>query len=851
MARHVEPLYGGVWTKPDPSLLEPGQLSAGRNFVYLPGSPAIYRAAGRNVFGAASGAASNVAGLRDAQFDEGPHVLAAVVGSALVTALATGVSGNFVVLSANLGGVPSQLEAVQYRNRFYLLNGIKTSEGSEIGTNKCLYVSATGSAARPSLRQAGMVPVRYAPTVTATAGTFSLTVTGNYDYWTTEVANIKTDGGTLTLESAFEPPVTTVSVGSTAVVPIIHMPPIKNPNLTTHWRIYRSPVKTLVSDPGFPTGYLISELAATGVSAMLSAWDSGSTSAGSSFYPSASNSGTNGYADWASASSAYTDNGAFASAIAQTDKYVGQGFYGFAFSGINGNINGLEVTFQAYVSNGSGPIPMSVYIAPNRTLTGYPEKRSINAGSEYRWAYKYSNLVSATTSANAQTITVGSSADTWFGDSSPWPLTPSDFNGNFMVILTMQSNLVGQNVGVDYVSVKPYYQKTMDSTVPFETVVYTYGEEAVQTGRNGPPPSSSTGDVFQDSLVVNDLSDPSLIRYSYSGKPESFPATYFLNFESRENDAVSLIKVVNNRLIVALSGSLWRVNYLPTDNDASFDRGKALEAVSRSYGVVNPMCACVFSPGGDSELLAFVSNQGVHCTDGYSLTTLTDGLDWRGGIMPTGATAIALVNDKENCILKFYFRNPALTPETDMCLPLCYGGGHWVSGRAKVGGLIHVRNVSGANTAELKSVCQFDHSGTSRIAMGYGGNNAAAGAGSVFLELGTTIPAADSTVKFSTRRMYLAGMTNEFALNEVYGYSGSYDGSPVVSYTAKNVKTNATAETTSSAKSLTLAGQSLHKVVFRQMCEGLTLNATITASAYRQESLILDGENWGLEDSGR
>jgi hypothetical protein len=366
------------------------------------------------------------------------------------------------------------------------------------------------------------------------------------------------------------------------------------------------------------------------------------------------------------------------------------------------------------------------------------------------------------------------------------------------------------------------------------------------------PPSSSTGDVFQDMMVVNDVSDPTVIRYSYAGKPESFPATYFLNFESRENDEVKLIKVVNNRLMVALRSSLWRVNYLPTDNDASFDRGKAMEAVSRSYGVVGPMCACTFSPGGDSDLMAFVSNQGIHCTDGYSLTTLTDGIDWRGTIMTSGSTAIALVNDKENCILKFYFRNTnTYQLETDMCLPLCYGGGHWANGRAKIGGLIHVRNYSGGTFAELKSVCQLDHDGESKVFMGYGGSNIGAGAGKVYQELGTNIPSLDSKMQFSTRRMYLAGMTNEFTLNEVYGYAGYYTGSPVVTYVAKNVKTNATAETSSSAKQVTLGGQKLHKVVFSQMCEGLTLDATITASAYRQEMVILDGENWGVEDSGR
>jgi hypothetical protein len=371
--------------------------------------------------------------------------------------------------------------------------------------------------------------------------------------------------------------------------------------------------------------------------------------------------------------------------------------------------------------------------------------------------------------------------------------------------------------------------------------------------------------MFQDSLVVNDLSDPSLIRYSYPGSPESFPASYYLNFETRENDAVKMIRVVNNRLIVGLQTSLWRVNYLPSERDATFDRGKATECITKSYGVVNPMCCCTFTPDGASEQLAFVSNQGIHYTDGYNFTSLTDGVDWRTDCLSTASTStpIALINDKESCILRFYYRNDALTPETYMCLPLCYGAGHWVNGQAKVGGLLHMRNYHAATIAyaPLKSAWQAERSnGSVDFLFGYGvqTNNGTtnatatgAGGGKVYRETGTDIPAADSTLQYTTRRMYLAGLSKEWRLNEVYGYAGSYTGTPIVTYTAKNTKTNGTGEATVGSKSITLTGQQLHRVNFQQMNEGLRLACQVTASAYRQESIVLDGENFGLEDSGR
>jgi hypothetical protein len=322
-----------------------------------------------------------------------------------------------------------------------------------------------------------------------------------------------------------------------------------------------------------------------------------------------------------------------------------------------------------------------------------------------------------------------------------------------------------------------------------------------------------------------------------------------------------MIKVVNNRLVVGLGGSLWRVNYLPTEKDASFDRGKATEAITRSYGVVNPMCCCAFTPDGASEQLAFVSNQGIHYTDGYNFTTLTDGVDWRTDCLSIASTSapIALINDKENQILRFYYRNDALGNESYMCLPLCYGAGQWVGGQAKVGGLLHMRNYHSATSAyaPLKSAWQLDRStGGVDFLFGYGvqSNNSTAtgaGGGKVYRETGTDIPSLDSTLQYTTRRMYLAGLSKEWRLNEVYGYAGNYTGNPVVTYTAKNTKTNGTGEATVGSKSITLTGQQLHKVNFQQMNEGLRLQGQVTASAYRQESIVLDGESFGLEDSGR
>jgi hypothetical protein len=129
MSRHVEMLDGGVWSSRDPMLLKPGQLSAGRNFVYLGGSPAIYRSWGRGVFGTVSANAVDVNGLRDAQFDAGDHVLVALASASYLTAIVSS-TNTFGVLVTGLPGIATQLDAAQYRNRFYLMNGLTAASGS-------------------------------------------------------------------------------------------------------------------------------------------------------------------------------------------------------------------------------------------------------------------------------------------------------------------------------------------------------------------------------------------------------------------------------------------------------------------------------------------------------------------------------------------------------------------------------------------------------------------------------------------------------------------------------------------------------------------------------------------------
>lgn len=867
MARHIEPLDKGLVTIRDPGLLKPGELSYIRNAIYLPGSNALQRARGREVFGTATASAVDVAGLRDMKFDNGNHYLLAHVSASYVTAL-VGDTGTFGTLVSGIG-VGTQLENVQYRNRYYLMNGVQ-AEASAIGSNRVVYLSATAVANTPLVRQHGMLPVVSAPSVTTAAGTFSQTVTGYYEYWTTEVAKVTQDGASQVVESGFsaETGTTTVLVTNVGQVPTVQMPPTRN-EITTHWRIYRSPKKEAEADKKFPTGFMIAEMG----TATATQSDSLATASASSF-PSTYNTVTP-YHTFTNRTNLGADDGAFASAIVSSVGGVGwlpqpQAAYGYNLGGFSGSVKGIEVELQAYISSGTGNVPVYVSIGTRASDGNFQLlKRSYGAPYGLNYASKSANLT-ATNPASPQTVVLGSPTDRWFASDSAG-LVDTDFDSNFMTVIVVSRR--DTSVGFDYIKARVYYGSTVDSVVQFPAVVYTFGDQTFSVDKNGPPPSSSTGAMFQDCLVVNDLSNPAVIRWSFPGDPEAFPSTYFLDFETRENDRVRFIGTVNNRLIVGLDSSLWRVNYLPSERDATFDRGNAVEPITRNYGIVNPMCACVFSTDGLQERLAFVSHQGVHSTDGFNLDTYSANLDWRGdrdvvGVANTAQNyqPVALINDRERQELLFYFRNDS------------GGGGAWfalhfqynelIENKPRVSGYVTMENlVVGSGRAAPKSAWAVPRdSGRTDVYIGYGtadyggtisATSTTAGAGRVYRETGTTISSPDARMQYQTRRMFLAGMGNEWRLNEVYGYCGlvTWAASPgTVQYAAQNRKTNSqTAYTTTKTYSFGAGTPSelLHKVTFNQVCEGVVVTAVVSGEGtYAQEYIVLDGEDFGVEDSG-
>lgn len=843
MAKHTEPLDRGLVNVRSSALLEPGQLSDLQNAVFRPEEKALRQPTGRTQFGAATATGLDVDGLRDAKFDNGNHYLIAHVTASYVSA-AVGDTGTFGVLVSGVGD-GSQLEVVHYRNRFFLFNGV-SSDASAIGSNKAIYLSATAAANTLIARQHGMLPVRSGPRISTATGTFSQTVTGYYEYWTTEVARITQDGTQISLEGTFssDSGPTTVFITATGQVPIIEQPTINNA-ITTHWRIYRSPKKEKESDKKFPSGFMIAEIA-TG--AATTAIPDQTTTASASSFPTSYNTSAP-FDGFSNRTNLGADDGAYASGtVGATFVPSVQAAYGFNFGGFVGSVKGIEIELQAYVPAGTTGVPLEATIGRRATDGSFLRRKGFGSTPPSKSA-----IITATGSGAPQTVTLGGSSDRWFG-SDQHALADSDFDGNFMV--TVGTSKLNTSIGVDYVKAKVYYQATVDSVIPFPTVAYTFGDTTAQVGKNGPPPSSSTGTLFEDCLVVNDVSNPSLIRYSYPGDPEAFPETYYIDFETRENDRVTNIKSVNGRLVAFLSTSSHRINYLPSERDASFDRGKATETISSSYGCVNEMCACVYSPAGGPDRIAFVSDIGIHSTDGFSFDTMTGNLNWRSFISITSTSEpIALIDDRENEELLFYYRNDSMASnETYKCLHIGYGSVD-EGGLPVISGQVNMRNFnSGSSTrASLESAWAVRRStGTTNIFLGYGGTATSAGAGFVYRENGTTLPAQDSSLAYLTRAMRLDGPGMEWRLDQMYGHLSTFSGTPSIIYTLLNSKTDQASEATTSTKTKNPASSGLHRVHFSQTLEGAKVSAVVTGhAAMGCTFLVLDYTSFGTEDSGR
>lgn len=231
--------------------------------------------------------------------------------------------------------------------------------------------------------------------------------------------------------------------------------------------------------------------------------------------------------------------------------------------------------------------------------------------------------------------------DTVNSDATHWAVYATATNGDFPVGAEVAEAEISSTTIEDP-------RTTANPTLPtgdtYETVAVTLDGIATIVARNGAPPIASTGDVLEDSLVMNDSEDMSRIRYTFPDKPHAFPAVNFIRFETKEADEVRLVRRVGRSIVVGMRSSMWRVDTLPRPEDASFQIERVTEQIHGAHGVVGPMAACLFA-FGDGIKLAYISRYGLLATDAYTWGTLSDDLDWPETFSVGGLSTATLINN--------------------------------------------------------------------------------------------------------------------------------------------------------------------------------------------------------------
>jgi hypothetical protein len=618
----------------------------------MPNDPCIRKTKGRTVFNATPiTGAPIVKGLRFLNFDTATPLLVAHVGSDYQSTTMTGETGGpFAALATGVGS-GNTLEAVQYNDKHYLLNGVGPQN---------YVVKSDGTT-----RLQGLQPVVNAPVVGSISGSWNNATGVGYYYFLTvelvnpdsadeiESGNFATDGDLLGAVFQYTSAnITTTSV--TVTRPYVNGSLSSLNPTATHWRIYmagpysspQAPIRSDFYSVGSSIDIgssivTIGNTLATGTNDRVPTADSIQAFGGWTNPTRAE--GSTG-ADFTGA-----NNNSGATTAAQN---VSTRWRTFGFAGLTGTFNGITVL--AKVRGRDAPITQfklgirlswdgGVSLTNEQTITC-----DVSGSSFYDRAQSF---------ASWRILTFGGPNNPW---GRAWNLGTEFTDANFGVIVRYAGSS-GPNIELDYVKVTVHSASSAANALQITkgrqfpvSVISVAGITTVQSS-HGLPPVATTGEIFEDQFVTNDVADASRITYSLPTQPDYFPLLYFINFETKQTDEVTLVKRLGDKLLVGQKTQLFRVNYLPRETDSEFDRGRCYETISEGQGVVGVQAAATFTAPGGPLLMAFVSYSGIHATDGFQVDTLVDDLDWQNTVdLPTAADTTDYL---KNCILVDYPQN--------------------------------------------------------------------------------------------------------------------------------------------------------------------------------------------------
>lgn len=769
----LEPLSGGINEATDPGFLRPGELVAATNAIYPPDSDELMRMPGRQSHQLFS-SGDAVCGVMTCRFDNGEHyLLAQTTGTLDKVHLTYAEEADAGVLTSwdSTGNGP--LVAAQYGNRYFIWNGSDPP--------KVLLQNA-------SVRSMGMTPITAQMETLATAiGAWMGIATGYFDYWYTEVysttatAENANASGAFELESAYTADPQTIKVTNTTTRVRIKLPGARvneDPH-ATHWRIYRAGPKATADSKEFPIGEQV--IADIPIDGNLGGYTFDGSASSEAWVPNA-NTVSGSTTQWVDPAKIYGSGYAVqatATGGAHALADCANLFTGAAFSSaFQDPLVGLQATIVYQLQDNGGT-------AAQREQAGNIKvELTYDAGTTWHTIGQHRPIRTQVTGADV-TATLGGETTLPYGITEGAIPASIFTSASFKLRLSVDGDNGGTTwapkVAVDQLILTAFFNGSkLTAYRQYNAIVIDVGlDVTTATSAAGQPPTASTATVFEGAMVSNDIAHPSWIRYSQAGAPEYWPSLYFLDLETDDNDIVTCVATVNNKLIVGQRGSLFRINYLPTEEDAAGQRGLAFECISESHGILNPRTACTFQGPDGRQLLAFVSHNGVFATDGYNITKLSKVLSWKrlsGPGIDTFNVVKALVNDADAGQLWLYTTTTAYTL-------------HYQGGQLRWTGPHSMRNNSpGAGTANISSATTTRLStGTYVHFLGYSGS-AAQGAGAVYVTdqlqlvlyswdyMGQmTIPNVTDGMRITTRDIFPGGRGAEARLHyiNIYGETGS------------------------------------------------------------------------------
>lgn len=393
----------------------------------------------------------------------------------------------------------------------------------------------------------------------------------------------------------------------------------------------------------------------------------------------------------------------------------------------------------------------NIVITINYGTPNYPNKLNPNAT---HWRVYRSNAI-ALTPDPPNPFPVGFRITVWDkpqadDDPTPWTNVPMpEIPGSFVM-----------------------YDYGYPSTIPYPVYVIEEAGVSSSIDINDPPYHLfDSADVFEDSIVTNDVENRSVIHYSAPNLVHSWPYLYTVTFGSKKSDAVRCIRALGSFLIVGMETQLWRLDMLPRVDDSLFTRSRWKELISPDQGIVGPQAAAAYTIPGDVPQLAFVSQDGLYSTNGMTTRPLTRDLDWLKTFRYGSLSTAILLNaqDMQSLVLLY---TPAVVEvggipieptARSQALYFSYAPEHLKNGMLKVSGPIAI----GAASADYDIDDKVLYTG------GYDGQVRWEDQVNLQTTQLANAELIDATgMRVRTRLVHLAGLDGEWSLERLHVFSG-------------------------------------------------------------------------------